>query len=135
IGTPASMAPEQATAEHPLSAASDIYSFGCVAYFLLTGRLVFTGSSAMAIIIQHVTAEPLPLSAIAPFRVPVELDVLIRECLAKDPAERPPSMIAVHERLSRVPFGAPWTQDRARAWWLASPANASCSVSGAPADA
>jgi eukaryotic-like serine/threonine-protein kinase len=134
LGTPAFMAPEQITAEQPLTAASDIYSFGCVAYFLLTGRFPFTGPTSMAVMVQHVTAPPLPLASVAPFRVPAELDALIGDCLAKDPLARPRSMVAVHERLSRVPLGAAWSQARANAWWLDWPAATAASVGAAPAN-
>ena len=61
-GTPAFMAPERAVGSRDVDPRIDIYSLGCVGYWLLTGRLVFEGDSPMGVIIQHVSTEPAPPS-------------------------------------------------------------------------
>jgi eukaryotic-like serine/threonine-protein kinase len=85
-GTPAYMAPEAATGEGPVDARSDLYALGCVAYWLLTGELVFDTTSPMKMAIAHATELPPPPSARAPAAVPPELDRIVMQCLAKDPA-------------------------------------------------
>ena len=61
-GTPAYMAPEIALGETHIDGRADIYSLGCVAYFLLTGSLVFTDSNPMTMALKHVQAQPDPVS-------------------------------------------------------------------------
>ena len=96
LGTPAYMAPEQiqSGAAGPLS---DLYALGCVLHEMLTGRQLFTGPTAYAVFDKQVKqpAPPIP-------EVPAELDALVRELLAKDPAERPSDAAALYERL--LPF-------------------------------
>ena len=60
-GTPAYMAPEMAQAG-PVDGRADLYSLGCVAYYLLTGHLVFEGDTPLQTILQHVQQRPLPPS-------------------------------------------------------------------------
>ena len=60
-GTPAYMAPEMALGE-PVDGRADIYALGCVAYYLLTGQLVFEAENAFQAIARHLNAEPVPPS-------------------------------------------------------------------------
>jgi len=60
LGTPAYMAPELVQGAQA-SEASDQYSLGCLAYQLLSGRTVFAGDTPLAILMQHVQAQPDPL--------------------------------------------------------------------------
>ena len=116
-GTPAYMAPEVALASPDVDGRADIYSLGCVAYFLLTGQIVFTADSAIAIALAHVNDQPVPPSARSSFTIPGRLDALILQCLAKDPGERPASAVDLANRLAgTVPEDA-WTADAAQAWW------------------
>ena len=62
----------------------DLYSLGCVGYFLLTGKLVFEGDNALRMILQHLQSEPVAPSVRAGLSIPPELDRLILHCLAKD---------------------------------------------------
>ena len=86
-GTPAFIAPEQVLARDEIDSRADIYSVGCVAYWLLTGHLVFTGETAVAIMLQHAHTPPTPASQRSELPVPPALDELILSCLAKDPAK------------------------------------------------
>ena len=61
-GTPSFMPPEQVVGDRLLDGRSDIYAVGCLAYWLVTGRLVFTGHTAMEIMVQHMQAKPVPPS-------------------------------------------------------------------------
>jgi eukaryotic-like serine/threonine-protein kinase len=118
-GTPAFMSPEQALGEGPVDARSDIYALGCVAYWLLTGTLVFKGVTPLETLVMHVSREPEPLSRRTDRRVPPELEAIVLACLAKDPAARPQTADELAARLAETRLAAEWTQARARAWWEA----------------
>jgi len=117
IGTPGYMAPEIALEQSGVDGRADIYSLGCVAYFLLTGQRVFSGESAVATALAHVQNTPLPPSARSSFEIAPALDALVLDCLAKDPAARPPSVAVVDQRLAAAVPQDAWTVDAARAWW------------------
>lgn len=114
-GTPAYMPPERAL-NGPVSARSDLYSLGCVAYFMLTGRPIFEGEP-LSVMIQHVRSEPDPPSKYAAGRIPVELEQLILLCLEKDPHRRPASARELLRLLSQIPLSAVWDAERAERWW------------------
>jgi predicted Ser/Thr protein kinase len=99
LGSPSYIAPEQASGEQS-DARSDIYSFGCTLFEMLTGRPPFVGEMA-AVILQHVSDEPPAPSDLAPGIDP-RLDDLIAALLAKDPTERIQTMAQVRERLAEL---------------------------------
>jgi serine/threonine protein kinase len=117
-GTPGFMAPEMVTGEHPVDGRADIYALGCVAYWLLTGQLVFDGKNAMAMLIQHVKEDPPPVSTRTEIEVPQRLEEIIHACLAKRPEDRPESADALGRSLAEISSTLPpWTQERAAKWW------------------
>jgi eukaryotic-like serine/threonine-protein kinase len=116
-GTPEFIAPEQALGESQLDGRADIYATGCVAYWLLTGQLVFKAETQMALLLQHAQTPPTPPSARSALPIPPALDDLVLSCLAKDPAKRPQTARELSRRLAEVEGAADWTQDRAREWW------------------
>jgi serine/threonine-protein kinase len=116
-GTPAYIAPEQALNGSHVDSRADIYATGCVAYFLLTGKPVFTADSPMAVVVQHAYTQPQPPSATTELPIPAALDRLILDCLAKNPADRPQSARALSQRLAEVDSLPPWSEERAREWW------------------
>ena len=117
-GTPAFMAPEQGMGgESAVDARTDIYATGCVAYWLLTGRLVFDADKPIALLLHHATTPPIPPSARTDLPIPAALDQIVLSCLAKDPAARPQSARELSHRLGEVASGKPWTQEQAREWW------------------
>lgn len=83
VGTPAYVAPESAEGR-PQTSAVDIYGAGILLYELVTGRPPFSGSSALEVLHQHLSAEPR-----RPSTVPEPLWTVIERCLRKNPAERP----------------------------------------------
>ncbi|MEE8572448.1 MAG: protein kinase, partial [Gemmatimonadota bacterium] len=87
LGTPAYMAPEQASADPHLDHRVDIYAVGAVAYELLTGRPVFMGTTPQMILSAHVTEAPQPVTQHRD-TVPAVLDQLVMRCLEKKPADR-----------------------------------------------
>jgi eukaryotic-like serine/threonine-protein kinase len=117
IGTPAYMSPEMALGE-TVDARTDIYALGCVAYFLLTGELVFGGDKAINLIAKHLQAEPVPPSQRTTQSIPPALDRLIMKALSKDPNARPQSAREFSDTLSWVPTEA-WGETQASEWWNA----------------
>ena len=118
-GTPAYMAPEQAVGEAELDARADLYSVGCVAYWLLTGTAVFTGRTPVETMMMHVHREPDLPSARTANPLPADLEEVVLACLAKDPAARPRTADELADRLGSVRLGSEWTSARAHAWWAA----------------
>jgi serine/threonine protein kinase len=90
LGTPAYMAPEQATGDPQTDHRADIYSLGAMAYEMLTGRPPFIGRSPQAVLAAHVVETPDPIERLRP-AVPPALAGLVTACLAKRPADRPQS--------------------------------------------
>ena len=101
LGTPAYMAPEQATANPQTDHRADIYALGVVAYELLTGSQPFAGRSPQAVLAAHVVEDPEPVERRRP-AVPPMLATLVRDCLAKRPAERPQSAMQVMHMLDAI---------------------------------
>jgi eukaryotic-like serine/threonine-protein kinase len=117
VGTPSYMAPEIALGHPDVDGRTDIYSLGCVAYYMLTGQPVFSGDTPVATAVAHVQNAPIPPGLRSEFKIPPALDGLIMECLAKDPAARPASAAVMSERLAATVPADAWTLDAARAWW------------------
>src|SRR6185436_18505672 len=88
IGTPGYIAPEQARNSGVIDARADVFALGCVLFECLTGTLPFDGDSAAAILAKILFGEAPRVSALWP-EVPEDLDVLVAQMLAKDPALRP----------------------------------------------
>ncbi len=87
VGTPQYMSPEQAQGKS-YDARSEIYALGCVLFEALTGLPLFRGNTDLETISMHVNQEPQSLSEATGKRFPVEIEALIRRCLAKEPEDR-----------------------------------------------
>jgi serine/threonine protein kinase len=118
LGTPTFMAPEQALGLE-VDGRADLYALGCVAWWLLTGKLVFPANDTLALLAAHMTHVPPPLRPLVQGPLPAELERLIERCLSKNPAERPASARELAQALRTISFEAAdaWTVQRARAWW------------------
>ncbi len=116
-GTPAFIAPEQVLSRDEIDSRADIYSLGCVAYWLLTGNLVFRGDTPIAVMMHHAHTAPVPVSQRTELPIPPQLDQEILSCLEKDPARRPQSARELSRRLGQIPVTSPWTEERAFLWW------------------
>ncbi len=119
-GTPAFGSPEAAAGKvDQLGPAADIYSVGCVAYWLLTGQTVFKAAGAMEMLASHIRDEPVPPSERIELELPPELDRVILRCLEKDPQTRIGSADELDADLEQLQRTFPWPAETARAWWLA----------------
>jgi serine/threonine-protein kinase len=87
LGTPAYMAPEQASGDRATDHRADIYALGCVLYELLTGQAPYNGPSIQSVVAQHVAA-PIPSASVIRPTVPSALDGVIARALAKNPVDR-----------------------------------------------
>jgi serine/threonine protein kinase len=117
-GTPGFMAPEVVLEAPDTDHRVDLYSLGCVAYWLVTGKLVFDGGSAVEVMFHHARTPPAPPSRRVELPIPAPFEALILECLEKDPARRPPTAEALSARLAACAPAA-WTPERAERWWSA----------------
>ncbi|WP_368738228.1 serine/threonine-protein kinase [Corallococcus exiguus] len=100
LGTPEFMAPEQIRGG-TVGPATDLYALGIMAFQMLTGARPFQGDPVQ-VLFAHVDKVP-PLPSSRAEGIPPELDTLVLQLLAKDPALRPPSAEAVQQQLLRVP--------------------------------
>jgi serine/threonine protein kinase len=99
VGTPRYMAPEQIGAGREIDFRADIYALGGVLYFMLSGgRAPVEGDTVEKVWQRKLNDDPTPLPDHRP-DVPEELELLVMRCLARDPAQRPPSMTALKAAL------------------------------------
>jgi hypothetical protein len=115
IGTPAYMPPEAALGK-TIDGRADLYALGCVAYYLLTGHLVFESANAMQMVARHLHDQPVPPSERTELPVPPELERLVLACLAKNPDDRPRSAADLGDALGAIPV-EPWSEEQAMEWW------------------
>jgi eukaryotic-like serine/threonine-protein kinase len=116
-GTPGFMAPEIALGHDRTDHRVDLYAVGCLAYWLVTGKLVFEGPTSVVVMLAHAQTPPPPPSTRTELAIPPALEALILECLDKDPDQRPASAESIQTRLQAIPVAAPWTRERAETWW------------------
>jgi eukaryotic-like serine/threonine-protein kinase len=114
-GTPGYLAPEMAFGE-AFDGRADLYSLGCVAYYLLTGQLVFEAANGLQMIAKHMREAPVPPSARTELPVPPALERLVLACLAKRPADRPASATGLSRSLDEVDVER-WGEAEAEQWW------------------
>jgi len=108
-GTPLYAAPEQCAPGPPITAATDIYSLGCVVFHCIAGEPPFVKSDARAIMRAHVDESPPRLAHAAEQRVPDMVDAIVGAMLAKDRDDRPEDMSEVIGAMERVrPESGAW---------------------------
>jgi eukaryotic-like serine/threonine-protein kinase len=120
-GTAEYISPEMARGDSMVDSRADLYALGCVAYWLLTGKLVFEGATPMDILIEHVKTRPTPPSQKTSQPIPAELEEIILACLQKDPENRPQSAREIERMLASVPLPNAWTDEHSERWWREHP--------------
>ena len=116
-GTPAYMAPELAAGDGHVDGRADIYALGCVAYWLVTGQMVFEARAGLEMMAHHIRTPPTPPSQRAELDVPRALDEVILACLEKAPNRRPQTADELAQRLAACETATRWTPQRAQEWW------------------
>jgi len=107
-GTPAFISPEQIQGQDP-DPRSDVYSFGAMAYRLLSGRPPFEGPNDFTVLNKHLSEKPAPLKVTDPSLAGVE--ALVLQCLEKKPSARPADGAALYAALT-APVGP-----AKKRWW------------------
>jgi serine/threonine-protein kinase len=116
LGTPYYMAPEALRTPDRIDGRSDLYSLAATAYYLLTGKPVFEGTSAdvLAALLRDAPEAPSKRLGRA---LPASLEALVMTALAKDPDLRPESVEAFDTALAALHDVPAWTDTDAAAWW------------------
>jgi serine/threonine-protein kinase len=115
-GSPAFMSPEQAAGGKQIDARSDVYNIGAVAYYLITGQLVFDRPSFLQMLHAHAYE---PLTPLREFQeaVPADLQRVILRCLEKDPDRRYQDVVTLDKALAACTCAGQWTAETAEDWW------------------
>jgi serine/threonine-protein kinase len=89
---------------------------GCVAYYLLTGHLIFEAANVFHVIARHLNDVPVPPSQRTGTFIPPALEELVLACLAKRPDQRPQGAAELAASLAAVEV-EPWDEAQAAEWW------------------
>ena len=89
---------------------------GALAYFVLSGQVLFPGRTPMQMLAAHMYEMPKTMDQLG-VSVPAELETLIFRCLAKQPAERFADIASLESALQQSQLTAKWTEREARDWW------------------
>ena len=116
-GTPAFMAPECFRHDGEIGITTDIYAFGCVAYWMLTAKYVFEEKSTISIAEAHGRERPIPPSSRIDCHIPDSLQKIILACLEKKPENRPSTVLELKNVLLHCEIEEPWSQESACIWW------------------
>lgn len=124
IGTLQYMSPEQVQSK-PVDARSDLFSFGCLLYEMLSGKRAFDGDNPASVIAAIVEREPASVEVSSP------LDRVIRACMAKDVERRFQTALDVNRALQWAAEVIPTAKaPRSRRWWIGAAAATVCSFGG-----
>jgi hypothetical protein len=116
-GTPLYLSPEALQSPETIDARSDLYQLGAIAYYLLTGRHVFSGETVADVLGKHLHSAPERPSSALGRPVSPDLEGIVLACLEKDRNRRPASAAELLDAFERCRVEGEWTQREARAWW------------------
>jgi hypothetical protein len=116
LGTPLYMSPEQSQPNGQLDGRSDIYSLGATTYFMLTGAPLFVSSDLQRVLSAHKFDAIVSPQDVEP-TLPEDLCEIVIQCLAKDPADRFPSVEELEQALGACSCADQWNPREAAQWW------------------
>ncbi len=116
LGSPPYMSPEQSRGRHDLTPASDIYSVGGMAYFMLTGQPPFVRETVMELLIAHASEPVTPPSTLRP-DIPADLEAVVMRCLEKEPGKRFADAESLERALAACACACDWKEEMAAEWW------------------
>ncbi len=116
-GTPMYMAPERYREPNNIDPRSDIYSVGCIAYFLLSGRPPFIECDPESLFALVLTEQPISISVHRDQDVPEEIVAVVKRCMAKSVDDRFATIDELAIQLDRLIADYPWSVEEARSWW------------------
>lgn len=116
-GTPMYMAPERYREPNKMDPRSDIYSVGCIAYFLLSGRPPFIECDPESLFALVLTEQPISIDVHRDEIVPQEIVDLVNRCMAKNVDQRFESIDALGEHVDALREKFLWSTKDAKSWW------------------
>ncbi|QDV44846.1 Serine/threonine-protein kinase PknB [Stieleria neptunia] len=116
-GTPMYMAPERYREPNNIDPRSDIYSVGCIAYFLLSGRPPFIECDPESLFALVLTEQPISIGVHRDQDVPEPIIALVKKCMAKSVDDRFATIDDLALELDRLIAAHPWSVEEARSWW------------------
>ncbi|MCC9601800.1 serine/threonine protein kinase [Stieleria sp. JC731] len=116
-GTPMYMAPERYREPNKIDPRSDIYSVGCIAYFLLSGRPPFIECDPESLFALVLTEDPISIAVHRDEDVPEKVAAFVKRCMAKNMDERFGSIDELAKQLDELIREYPWSVEQSRAWW------------------
>lgn len=116
-GTPMYMAPERFRDPSVMDPRSDLYSIGCIAYFLLSGRPPFAECDPESMFALILSEHPIQIATHRGESFPNDVDQFVAKCMAKNSADRFACMLDVTDALDRMIAFYPWGPAEAKQWW------------------
>ena len=111
------MAPERYREPNKSDPRSDIYSVGCILYFLLSGRPPFIECDPESLFALVLAEQPISIRVHRDQSVPDEIDGLVQRCMAKSVADRFQTIDELAVELDKLIPKYPWTIEQSRSWW------------------
>jgi serine/threonine protein kinase len=116
-GTPMYMAPERFREPTNMDPRSDLYSIGCVAYYLLAGRPPFIESQPESLFSLILSEQPISIGIHRGEEIAPEVSAMVMKCMAKKVDDRYKSVAELAREIDRLRLGYDWTIDQAKVWW------------------
>ncbi len=116
-GTPMYMAPERYRDPTVMDRRSDIYSIGCVAYFLLSGRPPYMECDPESLFALVLSEEPIRIATHRNEPIPSEIESIVQRCMAKHHDHICQEEGVYDKAIDAIRDQYPWSLDDSRAWW------------------
>ncbi|MEL6104795.1 MAG: protein kinase [Planctomycetota bacterium] len=116
-GTPMYMAPERYREPNKIDPRSDIYSIGCILYFLLSGRPPFIECDPESLFALVLAEQPISIHVHRDEDVPEDIECLVQRCMAKSLDDRYRSVEQLAADLDRLTSKYAWSIEQSRSWW------------------